>query len=543
MTINCKQLVTSLVILFAVAFQSCNRLENLNPEQAEQVGWQLLDRERDSVPGISLEKAYEEVVKPIGQEVIVALIDSPIELNHPDLQHQIWVNEDEIPNNEIDDDGNGYVDDIHGWNYLGYGEGQTLRYANYDYVRAIRRLSKRFGEMDSTEIKSKESLDFQLYRKALKLMEVDRLDIEGELAYYTEELETYRESLKVFAVAFDTISGLFSESILDTLKPKSEREKELLPFARDYAYYGWYHSLMENFKYQGEMRKAVCGNLDTIPRQVIGDDIYDISDIKGNPNVDVPEGWITHATQVAGVMAATRDNGIGIKGVANTIKIMPLVIFPERGHETDKDLANAIRYAVDNGAKIINYSHGRYFVERPDFLWDAIKYAEKNDVLVITAAGNTPKDIDEPENSLYPLDTDESGVEVVTNLLRVGASGNTFKWPKTSWSSYGKDNVDLYAPGQRILTTNSGEKAYFALGGSSISCALTSGVAALLWSQYPDLDHQQIKTILMITGDRIDKEVKMENDHMVHFEELSVTGRILNAYTALLLGKEASSQE
>ena len=145
---------------------------------------------------------------------------------------------------------------------------------------------------------------------------------------------------------------------MDTLKPKSKREKELLPLAQDYAYYGWYPSLMENFKYQGEMRKAVCGNLDTIPRNAIGDNIYDLIEIKGHPNVDAPKGWITHATQVAGVMAASRDNGIGIKGVANAIKIMPLVIFPERGHETDKDLANAIRYAVDNGARVINMSFG-----------------------------------------------------------------------------------------------------------------------------------------------------------------------------------------
>lgn len=543
MTISFKQLTIPLMILLVGTLQSCNEQIDPNPEQAEQVGWQLLDRDQDSVPGISLEKAYSEVVKPKGGEVIVALIDSPIELDHPDLKNQIWVNEDEIPNNKIDDDGNGYVDDIHGWNYLGYGNGQTLRYANYDYVRAIRRLSNRFGKMDSTQIESKDSLDYKLYQKALKLMEGDRPDIEGELGYYTEELENYRESTKVFSVAYDTISGLFNESILDTLKPKSEREKKLLPLAKDYAHYGWYPALMENFKYQGEMRKAVCGNLDTIPRKVIGDDIYDLTDIKGNPNVDAPEGWITHATQVAGVMAATRDNGIGIKGVTNAIKIMPLVIFPERGHEMDKDLANAIRYAVDNGAKIINYSHGKYLVERPDFLWDALKYAEKNDVLIIAAAGNTPKDIDRPGNSPYPLDTSENGTEQVTNLLRVGASGNSFKWPKTSWSSYGKENVDMFAPGQRMLTTNSGKKPYFTLGGSSLSCALTSGVAALLWSQYPDLDHQQIKTILMITGDRIDSKVKMGDDTMVHFEELSVTGRILNAHTAFLLGREASTQE
>ncbi|SNY99523.1 S8 family serine peptidase [Flagellimonas pacifica] len=533
-----KTLTIPLIVLIIGASQACAKRQN---QSSEQTGWQLLDRELDSIPGISLEKAYRATIRPNGQEIVVALIDSPIDLDHPDLKQQFWVNGDEIPNNQIDDDGNGYVDDVHGWNYLGYGDGKTLQFANYDYVRAIRRLSPKFEGLDSTLIKDTDSIENRVYRRALELMEADIPDIEGELGYYTEELVNFRESTKLFEAAYDPITGLFNESTLDSMEPKTEREKELLPIAKDFAYYGWYPSLMENFKNQGEMRKIVCANLDTIPRALIGDDIYDLSDIRGNPIVDAPEGWITHATQVAGVIAATRDNGTGIKGVSNAIRIMPLVIFPERGHETDKDLANAIRYAVDNGAKIINYSHGKYFVERPDFIWDAIKYAEEHGVLVVTAAGNVPKDIDVKENSPYPIDNPGNGPELATNLLRVGASGKSFKWPKTSWGSYGRKNVDMFAPGQRMLTTNSGDRPYFTVGGSSLSCALTSGVAALLWSQYPDLDHRQVKTILMISGNRVHRKVDIGDDVFVNFEELSATGRILNAHTALLLGREASS--
>ncbi|MEM6895649.1 MAG: S8 family serine peptidase [Bacteroidota bacterium] len=531
-----------LVALFIIVLCACtNQQQSKNPELYEQLGWYLLDRNNDSIPGISLEKAYNELELEEGNQIIVALIDSPIELNHPDLSNQFWINADEIPKNNFDDDDNGFVDDVHGWNFLGYGKDKTIRFANYDYIRAIRRLAPKFEEWDSTQVPTIDSLDFANYVKALELFDEDKPDIDGELGYYTEELENYRESIQVFAEAYDPTSGLFNETMLDTLNPITEKQKKLLPLAQDYAYYGWYPSLLENFKFQGEMRKAVCGNLDTIPRSVIGDDIYDLSDIRGHANVDAPEGWITHATQVAGIIAATRGNGMGIQGVSNAIKIMPLVIFPERGHETDKDLANAIRYAVDNGAKIINYSHGKYFVERPDFIWDALKFAEENGVLVVTAAGNSPKDIDVAENSPYPIDNPENGEELLTNLLKVGASGKSFKWPKTSWSSYGKENVDFYAPGQRMLTTNSGEKPYFTVGGSSLSCALTSGVAALLWSQYPDLDHQQIKTILMLTGERIEQEVDRGDDIMIPYEQLSKTGRILNAYYALLLGREASS--
>ncbi|WP_431126136.1 S8 family serine peptidase [Flagellimonas flava] len=512
-----------------------------NPEITEQTGWQHLDLESDSIVGISLERAYSERVKPNGREVVVALIDSPLDIDHPDLKAQIWTNADEVPDNGQDDDGNGYVDDVHGWNFLGHGDGQTLRFSNYDYIRAIRRLEPRFGGIDSTEVEPKDSLEYRMYQKALKLRENDIPDIQGELDYYSGQLEVFNECTSLFEMAYDTKTGLFNGALLDTLQPSTERQKELLEQAKDYAYYGWYPSMMESFRYQGEMRKAVCGNIDAEPRSVIGDDMYDLTDIRGHHVVDAPKGWISHATQVAGIMAATRDNGTGIKGVSNNIRIMPLVIFPERGDETDKDLANAIRYAVDNGAQIINYSHGRYFVERPDFIWEALEYAEDHGVLVVTAAGNTPVDIDRPEDSPFPMDNPDNGEERLTNLLKVAASAKKLEWVKPSWASYGKRNVDLFAPGRHLLTTNSGKRPYFTIGGSSLACALTSGVAALLWSQYPDLDHQQIKTILMLSGTRIEQEVKMGEDIAVPFSELSRTGRILNAHDALLLGREAST--
>ncbi|GMN11325.1 S8 family peptidase [Croceitalea sp. MTPC9] len=532
-----------LTVLFVLALIcGCEKAgTSKNPEVSEQSGWQHLDLEQDSVPGISLERAYRERVEPDGKDVVVALMDSPLDLDHLDLRDQIWTNVDEVPNNGLDDDGNGYVDDVHGWNFLGYGKGKTLRFANYDYVRALRRLGPMFEGMDSTLVRPKDSLSYRMYQRALELYQKDIPDIEGELGYYKEELQKFQECIQVFPEAYDPETGLFNEALLDTLQPKNERQKELLSDVQDYAYYGWYPSLMENYKYQGEMRKAVCGNLDTLPRAVIGDNIYELSDVQGHHQVDAPEGWITHATQVAGIMAATRDNGLGIKGVSNHIKIMPLVIFPERGHETDKDLANAIRYAVDNGAQIINYSHGRYFVERPDFIWEALEYAEEHGVLVVTPAGNTPVDIDKPGDSPYPIDNSGNGEERLTNLMKVGASGKTLKWAKPLWASYGKRNVDLFAPGQHLMTTNSGDRPYFTLGGSSLACALTTGTAALLWSQYPDLDHQQIKTILMLSGTRLERQVRIGDDTYAPFGELSRMGRILNANDALLLGREAST--
>ena len=535
------------LVLIPLLINSCkqNNMDvSPNIENSEHQGWQHKDLSMDSLPGISLDKAYAELVDDTkGEEIIVALIDSPIDIYHEDLKNQIYLNPDEIPNNNKDDDHNGYVDDIHGWNFLGYGDDNMIQFANYDYIRVIRRLSPIFKDRDSISITEDEISEYQKYQRALKLMEGDVEDVNGELAYHIEERKKFKECIELFSKAYSTETGLFDFNVADTLTPKTERQKELLADFQDYAYYGWYPELMDSYVNQGEQRKAKVSNLEYNERKMIGDNIYNLDDIRGNGNVNATEGWIAHATQVAGAIAATRGNNSGVKGISNKIKLMVLSIFPERGDELDKDVANAIRYAVDNGARVINYSHGRYFVDREDFIMDALKYAEQKGVLVVTAAGNSTLSIDTVENSPFPKDNPDNKEEVIGNLIKVGASGKNIKRLKPMWSSYGKDNVDFFAPGQRIKTTNSGSKKYFELGGSSLSCAITSGVAALLFSQYPDLSAEQVKTILIMSGTPFDQEIEIDDDLYANFKELSKSGKVLNAYNALLLAKEVSESK
>lgn len=537
-----------ILIIISILFINCQNGSSETVSHVEQKlpdtefhGWWHKDLALDSLPGISLDKAYTELIKQdSGEEVIVAIIDSPVDIDHEDLKNQIYTNPNEIPDNGKDDDNNGFIDDIHGWNFLGYGKKNSVQFANYDYLRIIRRLEPLFKEKDSSSIKQSEQREYQKYLNAKKLMEADVDDIEGELEYHKKELANFLECIELFPEAYSKEEKVFDKKILDTLTPKSDRQKELLEDLQDFAYYGFYPELLESYVKQGEARKAKCSNLEYNERNLIGDDIYNLNDIKGNGFIDSPIGRITHGTQVASAIAATRNNRVGVRGVSNKIKLMMLVVFPERGDELDKDVSNAIHYAVDNGAKVINYSHGKYYADKENYITEALKYANSKGVLLISAAGNTPVNIDNIKDSPFPKDNPDNENEIVSNLIKVGASGRSIKKVKPSWSSYGKENVDFFAPGQRIMTTNSGSHKYFELGGSSLSSAITSGVAALIFSQYPNLSAKQVKTILMQSGTLYDQEIKINEDISLNFQELSKSGRVLNAYNALKMAKEIS---
>ncbi|MEM9363617.1 MAG: S8 family serine peptidase [Bacteroidota bacterium] len=525
-----------------IVFISCQTQKKELINDTEFEGWYHEDFENDSLPGISLERAYQELLlEDNGEEVIVALIDGPVDIDHEDLKNQIYVNKGEIPNNNIDDDNNGYVDDINGWNYLGYND-TYVEFANEDYVRIIRRLAPVFEGVDSTAIPEAQLYDYNKFKKALALQQEDIPDIEGETEYRQSELDNFKKSMELFPQAYDNETQLFIQEIADTITPVTDEEKEYIDIVRDIAYYGLYPEMLQDDMASVIGRKEKASNMDYNERDLIGDDPYILKNIKGTPNVKPKPKSITHGTQVAGTIAATRENGIGVKGFSNKIKIMPLVIFPKRGHELDKDIANAIRYAADNGAKVINYSHGKYMVDKEEYILDAMKYAESKGVIIVSAAGNDPKDLDVPEDNPFPKDNDDNFNEFVSNHIKVGASGKRLKYIKPPWSSYGKNNVDLFAPGQRVMTTQSGSKQYFELGGSSLSAAMVTGTVALLYSQYPSLTMEQVKEIILNSGTKHDREVQagFDKDSMVNFLEMSRSGSVLNVYNALKMAKEKS---
>jgi subtilisin family serine protease len=240
---------------------------------------------------------------------------------------------------------------------------------------------------------------------------------------------------------------------------------------------------------------------------------------------------------VSGIIAAKRHNGIGINGAANRVKIMAIRNTPS-GDEYDKDVALGVYYAVDNGAKVINMSFGKQFSPHSNWVRDAISYAAKNDVLIVAAAGNDAQNTD--EINYFPNDQIDNGEEVSNTFLKVGSIGPKYgSTMVASYSNYGKNTVDVFAPGSEIYSTYPKESYEFA-SGTSMAAPLVSGVAALVFSQYPSLSAAQVKQLLVSSGIPINKKVSLENGAVVPFDELSKSGKLVNTYNALLMASKLS---
>ena len=278
-------------------------------------------------------------------------------------------------------------------------------------------------------------------------------------------------------------------------------------------------------------------NVDFDGRAIVGDNPDNLNDRNyGNNDVRAKNGR-THGTHVSGIIAAKRNNGIGINGTANNIKIMAIRNTPN-GDEYDKDVALGVYYAVDNGAKVINMSFGKQFSPHSDWVRDAIAYAAKKDVLIIAAAGNDGENTD--QINYFPNDQINNGAEVSNTFLKVGAIGPRYGSDLVAeYSNYGKNTVDVFAPGSQIYSTYP-EDSYEFASGTSMAAPLVAGVAALIFSQYPKLSAAQVKHILITSGVSINKKMALENGTVVDFSELSKSGKIVNAYNALIMASKLS---
>lgn len=518
----------------------------MKPEEliSEEISWHLKDYSKDSVPGISLEKAYQKIDNlNSGEEIIVALIDSHIDLNHEDLEKQIYTNKTEIPNNGIDDDKNGYIDDIHGWNFLGYkDEKNSLQYALREHTRIVKRLDSVFKEKTIDNISQKQIKDFKKYKLSKAKLNTS---IEGS-KIYLERFPIYKD---IFIKAYNTfgdrinlIDG-YTEEDLDTLTPANEDEENIITNLKSFLAAGVTYDYLLKEEKNDLVNIHVGNNINYNERAKIGDNPYNYDEKYYGNNLTNVHFDVDHGTQIAGIIGATRNNGIGIRGISNKIKIMPLPILPEKGAENEKDFLNAVRYAVDNGARIINFSSGISIPDNEDVFFKALKYAEKNNVLVINAAGNSGLNNDIEENNHYPRDISPDGY-TVNNFIKVGASSQyADERLFCSWSNYGSQTVDLFAPGEDVTTLSKNIPfIYKDNAGSSISAALTSGVAALVLSKYPDLSAEKLKEIILKSGREFDTiAITMESD-TIQFNQISTSGKVLNAYNALKLAAEYSKK-
>ncbi len=510
-----------------------------------QTWWQK-DMATDTIPGISLEKAYQEILskKKHGKKVIVAILDTKLDIHHEDIKQQIWWNDDEIPNNGIDDDHNGYIDDMHGWNFLG-NKDEDVFYSNYESIRIIRKYDSLFLNKKINEIPEKYLKDFTLYQRAKELRKIELAKGIENKEYGDFLVNTYPKSKALLKRIFKHEDYTVSE--LDSLYKIYENDSitaALVYYMSDYKKYNLSQQWINEQKRKADIEMQTSLNFDFNERKLIGDNPENI-DNKGYGNNKVWNDSIPfqHAIMVSGVLASDHTNKIGIKGVSDRVTLMPLCVVSSGGDEHDKDISLAIRYAVDNGAKIINISFGKPLSLYKKWIEEAIMYASSKDVVIICSAGNNNEKI-RGERTHYPNDYTIDGTEISDNLIKVGATTYLVNTKlKAGFSNYSNKHIDLFAPGYKVYTTKYGNKYDF-VNGTSLSAPIVSGVAALIRSYYPSLSAAQVKTILMESGTSydIDVEIKQEDgtQKMVPFAELSKSGKVVNAYNALLMAEEMS---
>jgi cell wall-associated protease len=501
--------------------------------------WFLRDPEQDSLQGVSAERTYQTLLKDQpSKTVLVAVIESGIDIDHEDLKSVIWTNEKEIPNNGIDDDKNGYIDDVHGWNFIG-GKNGNVDADTYELTREVIRMTKKFEVTDSIKTRKKNKAEYATYLKLkdkyqkLKAKNEQQYKLyAGMYNYVTASVDTLKKHFKTDKLDPEAVKNLttkdptllFSKSVLSGIYKNMGDDAPLDEYLSQVKEGVDYYSVIVKYGYNA--------NFDS--RKIVGDNYSNLFE-KGYGNNDVKGPDPTHGTHVAGIIAADRKNSIGIKGIADNVKIMVVRAVPN-GDERDKDIANAIIYAVDNGAKIINMSFGKSFSPEKEVVDRAVKYAEQKNVLLIHAAGNDGDDIDKEKN--FPTKKYLNGKEA-KNWIEVGASawgsGEDFVG---NFSNYGKKSVSLFAPGVQIYSTTPGN-TYKNEDGTSMASPSTAGVAALLLSYFPNLSALDVKDILTKSTRKFDnlKVQKPGSKELIAFSELSSSGGLVNAYEAVKMAQ------
>jgi subtilisin family serine protease len=514
--------------------------------------WFLRDPETEKVQGVSTERTYNTLLKgKPSRTILVAVIDSGIDIEHEDLKDIIWVNEDEIPGNGLDDDKNGFVDDIHGWNFIGGKEG-NVNEDTYEVTREFARLKPKYENFDEKKLNKKNRAEYEYWQRVKTKYENDSKNSKEQLKKYEDQFMVYSQAFLNIKFCDSLLSQKLGAPVTKSSLASIQADNDTINNAKEYLsrILGNYEEDIAVTEFLEEIaigiqqlkegvdhyRTAVeyGYNPDFNSRTIVGDDPNNLAE-KGYGNNDVEGPDPQHGTHVAGIIGANRSNELGVKGIADNVKIMSVRAVPN-GDERDKDVANAIIYAVDNGAQIINMSFGKSFSPQKEYVDKAVQYAESKGVLLIHAAGNDGRDLDKDYN--YP--NRKIGKEKeARNWLEVGASS----WGADadfvgSFSNYGKKSVDVFAPGVQIYSTTP-ENTYTELQGTSMACPATSGVAAILMSYFPHLTGTQVKEIIRQSTRKFDGlkvgRPGSKGAEDVQFRELSSSGGLINAYEAVKL--------
>ncbi len=519
--------------------------------------------------GVNTKKAYD-FLKETGrtpQTVIVGILDSGVDAEHEDLKEIMWVNQGEIAGNGLDDDQNGHIDDIHGWNFLGNADGTNVNGDNLEITRLYAQYRPKFEDLKERKIKKnikKYPEEYETYLEGKKLIDENTIQNKAKLS----ELKAQREQFAVyesqFAIAFKDVKNLLKTETITADQLKDFIKENKIEDQRTYAALGMLYEAAEKApnktinldevqKGFNELLKADTQNLndyinyleskvkyhynpDLNTRKTIGDDYDNKKDSNyGNNDVEGPDAM--HGTHVAGLVAAVRNNGIGMDGVADNVQIMGVRVVPD-GDERDKDVANGIIYAVDNGAKILNMSFGKKYSPDKSVVDDAIRYAEKKGVLLMHAAGNNGENLDLQPH--YPVNVTKNDT-IATNWITVGANTPYKDHLAADFSNYGSKTVDLFSPGTEIYSTIP-DNQYKNLQGTSMATPIATGVAALVWSYYPELTVHELRDILLksvnVYNGTVPTPTEKEKKPAQSFANLSTTGGVIDAYNAVKLADQ-----
>lgn len=482
--------------------------QTATPNDKDQKTWYHKDYATTKVYGVNTENAYKFLeskgLKP--KTVVVGVLDSGVEVDHPGLAKNMWKNPNEVPNNGKDDDGNGYVDDIFGWNFLG-GKNADIDVDNMEVTRVVKKYQSVFEGPDSAKNKENQAKmpeEFVMYMKSKEVFTKKSQEAKQNVQLYTMIKNSIPDMVKLLG------DKTLTKQNLSTIKPSTQQEamamQVLAQVSNDPQVAGKSAAEVKTYM-DAQMKEALDYftpqaekgyNLDFDPRkEIVGDNYDDYSEKNyGNNHYEGPDA--KHGTHVAGIIAGLPNGSEPQYGVASRVaKIMTVRAVPD-GDERDKDVANAIRYAVDNGAKILNMSFGKPVSPGKNVVWDAFKYAESKGVLLVKAAGNENEDI--AEHQYFPTNfkstTDEK--PFVNNMIVVGSNTNDANALKSSFSNYNKKMVDVFAPGSEIYSTVPDGK-YEYLQGTSMASPVVAGASAVLLAYMPNLKPEQIIESLVNT--------------------------------------------
>jgi len=546
MNIRIRQI---LFFLFLALFSSASFAQGTYNKSELVKGWHLLDKEKDGVYGISLDKAYDFLrLKNLkSKQVLVAVIDSGVDTLQEDLVHILWTNPGEIPGNGIDDDHNGYVDDIHGWNFIGGKDGTNVKDDSQEEGRVYYKYKEIFDNKNIAEdsLNSESREHYEMWVKAKKKIMGDGSNDGVDLLMLKRVVSACIKSDSLLQVAMGRkeYTGNDLDSFLaKDMDTRTARSVLLYLFKENHIMDMTNTTFISDFTEQADREEKKMEIKETAPKNYRGDIVKDnendITDsVYGNNDIMASDPM--HGTHVSGIIGAERNNAIGINGIADNVRIMMVRAVPN-GDEHDKDIALAIRYAVNNGAKVINMSFGKNLSPQKSWVDDAVKYAESKGVLLIHAAGNDAENVDSVDN--FPNPNYKNSRSHAKNWITVGASSDpraeeNFKSYTASFSNYGKKEVDVFAPGTRIYSTLPGGNKYGNLDGTSMAAPVVTGVAALILEYFPNLSPEEVK--YCIEKSAVMPVVKAKKpgteNEMVPLSDLSVSGGILNAYGAVKL--------